>query len=208
MVYVFDDLSSYTDALFSKHLETVVPDWRKQKAKSYKQIADRKNSVLAFILLSYGLCLEYGMKTVPEFQYNRYGKPFFNGNTIHFSISHCKKAVICAIADNNVGVDVETVVPFDFKIAQRVCNEQELASLSETDTPHVLFSRYWTRKEAVSKFEGLGMAMSFTSINEDTYLLSSWYNSKANYSISLCYGKKPDSIDMPAIVRVCLNDIN
>ena len=59
MVYVYENLSSYSDALYESHLSSL-PKWRREYALKYKKSEDRKRSVLAFVLLREAVKREFG----------------------------------------------------------------------------------------------------------------------------------------------------
>jgi len=186
MVYIFDRLEQYTDEAYEAHLASL-PTWRKEKALQYKKLDDRKRSVLAFVLLQHALREEYGITEIPEFVYNEFGKPSFSNLPIHFSLSHCKEAVACAVSDNNVGIDVEGIVPYNPDVARRVCTAAELEMLTKSEHTDTDFIKLWTAKEAISKFEGQGLAMPFNEINIGNYTMLT--QEASNYILSVCFGK-------------------
>lgn len=55
-----------------------------------------------------------------EFSKNKYNKTYLKDNNSHYNISHSERIVCCCISDNEVGIDVEKIVPIDYeKIIQR-----------------------------------------------------------------------------------------
>ena len=46
-------------------------------------------------------------KPLPEIRRTQRGKPYFVGSPLHFSISHTKKHVFCALSDRPIGIDAE-----------------------------------------------------------------------------------------------------
>ena len=105
------------------------------------------------------------------------GKPYIKDRPdIHFNISHCSGMVVCAFADQPVGVDAEAVRPVRDPLIRRVLHEREIQVLSrygkiaekgrrvgpeEKDTRSQeflrLFFRYWTLKESWLKQDGSGL---------------------------------------------------
>ena len=191
MVYIFDRLDQYTDEVYEKHLSSL-PTWRREKALQYKKLDDQKRSVLAFVLLQRALREEYGITEVPEFVYNEFGKPSLPNLPMHFSLSHCKDAVACAVSDHNIGIDVESIVPYNPDVARRVCTADELKMLEQSSNKDVDFIKLWTVKEAISKYEGMGLSLPFSKIESSKYLIDSQVNNK--YASSICNGKKGDNI--------------
>ena len=88
------------------------------------------------------------------------GKPYFPGSDLHFSITHTKKTVFCALSDVPVGIDAEemtrTVTP---SMAEKILSPGELAqyeALDEEERNDALL-RFWVLKEAEVKCSGLGL---------------------------------------------------
>lgn len=145
-----------------------------------------------------------------DYQTTETGKPYFAGRPdIHFSLSHTKGAVMCAISGSEVGCDIERIDRrMDLEsVAARILTEKEIQSCrgKETLIPEIItkkeiracrveasddqpafndivtdtntvqqdgqvnriqplpgidpkeFFRIWTRKEAYSKYTGLGL---------------------------------------------------
>lgn len=168
MLYLFDDMLGFTDADLQWAL-TVVSPQRRDKALRYKSVSARKQSVIAELLLREGLRREYGLSQLPEMAIGEHGKPYFpKYSYIHFSLSHCSEAVVCALSSRSVGVDVERVGRGSLAVAAYALNEQELSSVRADhalggrglDGPACLFTRLWTMKEARVKQLGTGIAHS------------------------------------------------
>ena len=197
MIYLYDTLKNYSDEQYLKHLNAL-PVWRREKALQYKKLDDRKRSVLAFVLLQHSLREEYGITEVPEFVYNEFGKPLFSNLPIHFSLSHCKDAVACAVSDHNIGIDVESIVPYNPDVARRVCTPTELEMLEQSENKDTDFIKFWTIKEAISKYEGMGVSLPFSEIATDLYSLST-HCAENNVILTVCHGIKT-ATPMPDII--------
>jgi 4'-phosphopantetheinyl transferase len=99
------------------------------------------------------------------------GKPRFAGEAaeLEFSISHSGQRVVVAVsAAAALGVDVERVRSASAEqslVESVLCGpeQRELAALPPATQPWA-FCRYWTRKEAVLKATGDGLAVSPTQI--------------------------------------------
>ena len=97
---------------------------------------------------------------MPEILKAPRGKPYFNGSSLHFSITHTKTHVFCALSDVPVGIDAEdknrTVNP---SLARKILSPNELAqyeALKPIDRNDALL-RFWVLKEAEVKCSGLGL---------------------------------------------------
>ena len=84
-----------------------------------------------------------------------HGKPEVDGGP-RFSLSHCDDLALVAVADVEVGVDVE---PDARRVdaVPRVLTPAELASVAAGDRRGLL--RLWCRKEALAKARGTGLAV-------------------------------------------------
>jgi phosphopantetheinyl transferase len=95
-------------------------------------------------LLSYAYSLRFGGK-MPDIEKDENGKPFFPARPdIHFSLSHSKTHVLCAIADCPVGADIETIREISPHLRDRVCAPEE----------NLDFFKLWTLKESFIKLRG------------------------------------------------------
>ena len=97
---------------------------------------------------------------MPEIRKAPRGKPYFPGSHLHFSITHTKTHVFCALSDVPVGIDAEdktrTVNP---SLAQKILSPDEMAqyeALTPMDRNDALL-RFWVLKEAEVKCSGLGL---------------------------------------------------
>ena len=196
MIYLFNRLEQYTDEAYEAHL-ALLPQWRREKALQYKKLDDHKCCVLAFVLLQHALREEYGITEVPEFEYNEFGKPSLPNLPIHFSLSHCKDAVACAVSDHNIGIDVESIVPYNPDVARRVCTAAELEMLEQSENKDADFIKLWTMKEAIAKYEGTGLSMSFASMDTSKYALHTWESD--GIVMSCCIGDISD-VECPGFV--------
>lgn len=192
MIYLSDTIENYSYERYLDHLN-ILPTWRKEKALQYKKVEDRKRSVLVFVLLQHALRQEYGMTEVPEFVYNEFGKPFLPNLSIYFSLSHCKDAVACAVSNHEIGIDVESVVPYNPNMARKVCNAFELETLKNSKTQDADFIKLWTIKEAVSKYEGLGLSSDFRQMRIQDYYIYTPEFPSINCIMSVCYGKRENA---------------
>jgi 4'-phosphopantetheinyl transferase len=169
MIYLSDDIDHFPSDII-RDTFPLMPLERQQRAMRYRQEHDRKTCILAYWILLKGLQQEYGIATPVSFRYGLNGKPYLeNFRGIFFNISHCKKGVVCAISENEVGVDIQDVRPFNLNVAKRVCTEQELKYLAQYEDPSQYFCEIWTVKESYIKLQNGSIAQPLNTI--DSYLL-------------------------------------
>lgn len=94
----------------------------------------------------------------PEIAIAERGKPYFCTGNLHFSISHTKGHVFCALSDRPVGLDAEEMDrPIKLHLAQKILSEPEKhrfeAAVDKRDT----LLRLWVLKEAAAKLTGEGL---------------------------------------------------
>lgn len=134
-------------------------DQRREQALKFKHEQGQRLCVLAYQLLKQGLREVYGIGENPLFDYNEHGKPMIIGHPeIFFNLSHCKQAVLCAISDEPVGVDVESVRSFNDSLVHYTMNDDEIREIESADDRAVAFIRLWTMKEAALKLIGTGIS--------------------------------------------------
>lgn len=90
-------------------------------------------------------------KYVGEWNISEQGKPV--SDKIFFNVSHCSGATVIALADRNVGVDIEKIRPVADKLKDYVAASGERAEILTDED----FFRVWTAKESLVKAEGFGV---------------------------------------------------
>jgi 4'-phosphopantetheinyl transferase len=92
---------------------------------------------------------------------DRRGKPSIAESQIRFTVSRTDRWSVLAIADERVGVDVETIreSPHLAAVAETISSERELEEMASIPDGQRLqaFFRIWTRKEAYTKAVGTGL---------------------------------------------------
>lgn len=137
----------------------LLPKERRERAMRYRKETDRKNCVIAYLLLKLALWECFGIRKF-ELGYGVWGKPYVKDWPEAFvNISHCQAGCAVAVADQPVGIDMENVHSFSWETARRVCCEQELQALrkAEDEERGRMFIRMWVRKESYVKWLGTGL---------------------------------------------------
>ena len=105
-------------------------------------------SAFARSLLALAWERRYG-GALPEIEYPERGKPFFPERPdVHFSISHTRGVVLCAIGGIEVGADVERPRKITAALEKRVLSPEEAAQFD--------FFEVWTLRESYFKLSGQG----------------------------------------------------
>ena len=147
-------------AQYAAACRTVSPQ-RREKAERFHRESDRRLCLGAELLLRYGLREAGVCADIAAVRSDAHGKPYFPGGEIQFNLSHSGTWVLCALADDAVGCDLEEIRPVDLKLGHRFLPEEYADILSQTtETERLeLFYRYWTLKESFMKATGLGMQL-------------------------------------------------
>lgn len=166
MIYIFDRFDKFGESEYRAAL-TSLSLQRLEYIGKFRQQSDRYRSVLAYLLLSYGLRTEHGITAPPEFTYSENGKPYLRDyNKIFFCMSHCKNAVCCAVSDSEIGIDIESIRELRPAVVRRVCSEEERATVERAKLPNREFIRLWTMKEAYLKLTGKGIGTDMRTITD------------------------------------------
>lgn len=159
MIYIDDEVSRISSPELLDELISGISRQRLEKIATLKPFKAKVQSALAFRLLETALRTEYSLNEVPEFTFNENGKPFFLSHSpIHFNLSHCDKAVVCALNSRPVGIDVETIRAYDRELAQYISSPEEFEAIENSDDPALAFIVMWTKKESLCKMTGEGLS--------------------------------------------------
>lgn len=97
-------------------------------------------------------------QSLPPIRRGPWGKPYLEDSGLHFSISHTKAHVFCALSHRPVGIDAEEmdrrVKP---ELAQKILSAAELARWERATDPRRALLRLWVLKEAAAKLTGRGL---------------------------------------------------
>ena len=95
---------------------------------------------------------------LPEIRTTDRGKPYFEGSSLHFSISHTPKHAFCVLSENNVAVDAEELDRnINLKLAQKILSPAEKAQFDAAADKRKALLTFWVLKEAAAKLSGEGL---------------------------------------------------
>ena len=136
-------------------------------------------------------------------------KPFigYPDTKIRFNISHSGQWVIVALANEELGVDIEQVNPsFDYSILlEEHFSDEERRLIISAEIPVAAFYFLWTRKEALVKAVGRGLQenlkavsvldqQGFVEIQKKKWKIKSFMLSR-DYPVSFAYSGSIEGID-------------
>ncbi len=182
MIYLDDDIRGFD-------FEAALPllsEQRREQALKFKHDQGRKTCAMAYLLLCRALREEYGLTEKPLFEYGEHGKPAIVGHPdIHFNVSHCREAVVCAVSDRPVGIDVESIREYNDSLVHYTMNDHELQCISQAGRPEVAFIRLWTMKEAKLKLTGEGITNNLKDVLDGTECFQTVVNEEKGYIYSV-----------------------
>ena len=126
---------------------------RRSRMYRYRQNADRARCLAAGLMLR----KVFGRRLADTVAEGEFGKPFLPGGP-RFSLSHSGDYVLLAADENDIGADIEQILPWQAEMARLVFTPSEQAWL-RAQAGDAAFYRLWTGKEAVMKALGLGFQL-------------------------------------------------
>ena len=86
------------------------------------------------------------------------GKPYFASGPLHFSVTHTRRRVFCALWDRPLGIDAEELDrKIDLRLADKILSAGELAQYQAADDKRLALLTFWVLKEAAAKASGQGL---------------------------------------------------
>ncbi len=132
------------------------------------------------------------------------GRPLFDApNAPFFNLSHSGELAAAAISDASVGIDIQ--VHDDRlslqKLAARYFSDGEQQTLAQSDAAADTFFELWTKKEALGKYLGVGLA---PLVRKNTLSLAAEHGvmfetaildyGGERYTLTVCAREHPDLI--------------
>jgi len=198
-----------------RQLLSYVPENHRQRIERFCFEADKKRTLYGNVMSRYlvGKKLNQRRECI-EFNYNSFGKPYIKEfPSIQFNISHSGAWVVCAIGNQEVGVDIEEIKPTDMKIAQRFFTQNECRTITSVEEEKRLkmFYLIWTMKESYIKYIGKGLSIQLDSFEvvktaEGFSIVGSerdvaiWHEETfEGYMLSLCHAADEQCLGMQVL---------
>ena len=78
-------------------------------------------------------------------RYSKFGRPYIEGVSFDFNISHKEDLVVCAINTMGlIGVDIEKELPVELNEYQSVLSHSEMLDIHKSKNPLTFFYELWT----------------------------------------------------------------
>ena len=119
---------------------------------------------------------DYKIENCPEILKDKMGKPYVEGNSLHFNVSHSGEYLAIAISKYPVGIDIQEPKFIKDGMFRKVVQPEEDCLIGEDRQKD--FLRLWTLKESFVKAEGKGLRIA----------LKEYYFEKENDEYLVNYG--------------------
>ena len=183
-LYFFDDFENLSKQNLQQYINSMPTD-RIKKYNRYSTAKNKLNCLASYLLLWFALKQNFLIKSPPTFTYGSNQKPYITENkNVFINMSHTNNCVICAISDDEVGVDVEKIRPINLNISKKICtpSEQKLFHISSNKLNYLL--EIWTKKESYVKMKSGNIFTGCSKINTTTLSNIHCFNHK-NFIISV-----------------------
>lgn len=148
-----------------QQIMNIVTSERKAKALRFRRFEDQCRGLATGLLESYVCRKEFNITNLAgNIGLGEQGKPYIIGQEetdYHYNISHSGVWIVCGASRTALGVDVEQEAKYREQVVSRFFPEQEkndILGRAEAERPKV-FAEYWTMKESVMKYTGLGFTL-------------------------------------------------
>lgn len=140
---------------------------KQQRINAFRDRRDSQLVLMADLLIRAVACRYLSIKNdYLDFRINEYGKPYIYGsNYFYYNLSHSGRWVVCAVNHDQVGIDIEEIVPIELDIAQNYLSKKEITYIVKK--PEVeraeAFYVILTLKESYIKAMGYGLSKNLNS---------------------------------------------
>ena len=145
-----------------------IPQYYAEKYRNIKVKQEACQELTAgFLLKSY-----LGVWSDGQLIRNRSGKPMLRSGEICFNLSHSGNYVALAIAEMEIGVDMERIMDIHWPSVRKVFSGEQQVRLKQTPEKEqsIQFTRMWTECEAALKLLGTGFAAGAVYENEGRFV--------------------------------------
>lgn len=169
--------------------EEIIPflsEYRKNKLARTTSLKLRRQGICAELLLEKAAQNIY-KRPLPLLTDSN-GKPYFDGGVLHFNISHSGDWVACAVAENEIGLDIQTEAEYKAELCKRFFYIDEQKYILEAENKNSAFTEIWCKKEAKLKESGLGLKAGLASFSVLENEMDFAYGKIAQLHYAVCAG--------------------
>ena len=216
-VHITGTIDSKTLNLLVRNIDQA----KRERIESFYFQEDAMRVLFADILVRVVTCHKFNLNNQDiTFLTDNYGKPYlYNSCSYHFNLAHSGNWVVCAVADCEVGIDIEAIKEIDFELAKSFLTKTEyeyFICTAENERKTLLY-QLWVLKESYVKATGKGLNTPLdtfqiicdgkitTSRKEpDSLFIFKQYNIDRDYATALC-AKNP-VLELPKMIEILTID--
>ncbi len=162
---------------------------RRERIERLQSPLGKKQGAGAELLLRYALG-RLGIPALPEIRADENGKPRFIEGGPCFSLSHSGSWALCAVADREVGADIQERRACKEALVRRFFAPDERDAVLRAPDRDRAFTSVWARKESYAKALGLGLKLPMESFS--VFALPSpwqiWCREAEAFCVAVCAG--------------------
>lgn len=135
---------------------------KKERLSRFNRKEDFLRSLVSDLLTRIMLVEKFNLSNMDiRISSNSYGKPYLDGHSVEFNVSHSGEWVAAVVSRFPVGIDVEEIQPINVDIARSFFAEKEYAEIvaKAEDEKLTYFFDLWTLKESYIKACGQGLSV-------------------------------------------------
>ena len=110
-------------------------------------------------------------KFMPNIKTSEKGKPYLANSALYFNISHSMRYVVCAIGEEEMGIDIQFHKKKDTdKVARKIMSAKEWQDYQIASDKTKFFFDLWAKKESYLKYTGDGLNLDLRLLDIDAYV--------------------------------------
>lgn len=170
----------------------LIPEARRERLVKLKSEEEQLRGLAVSVLLRIALEEEGVSFDTLEFARGAHGKPYIVDCEIYFNVSHAGEYALCAVCDQEVGVDVESLTRLDehpnqvMRIAERILTDKERKLWEQSGMNASQLLRIWTRKESYAKRAGRGLSIGLERVDTTENAFYQERQLKDDYYMTVC----------------------
>ena len=138
--------------LLNDNLDQYLSDFNKHYISQVNSNQAKKR-IIGILLRNYALFEQNINLNLIDIEFNKFGKPYLSRGKFFYNISHSKKIVVCALSDNEVGIDIQFLEKMDISPIISLLHKKEQTQIHSLED----FIKLWTIKESYLKYLGTGL---------------------------------------------------
>lgn len=140
--------------------------YRRERLSRTRPEEKRRQSIGAELLLNHAARMYVPDVALPlDIVCGRDGKPRLADRRFFFSLSHSGEYAAAAVADTEVGLDIQMLSHGDKRLIKRFFAPDEQEHILRSGSPDAAFTELWCKKESYVKALGMGLGIGLASFS-------------------------------------------